>query len=156
MPLPYLSIKPRVISEIKDKDEMLKELKMCSGMFSVMNMVPYSTDQGSSNRLLSIAVKCNQTSLKDVCKMQRDFERLLQNTSESVYEILMNSDEDTKSTSVIKQVKWPVGQTFCAFTTPHCLVTHDEIEDKILISYARSKSIWSMLPCRDEYILKRS
>lgn len=44
MPLPYLSIKPRVISEIKDKDEMLKELKMCSGMFSVMNMVPYSTD----------------------------------------------------------------------------------------------------------------
>ena len=44
MPLPYLSIKPRVTSEIHDKDEMLNELKMCSDMFSVINMVPYSTD----------------------------------------------------------------------------------------------------------------
>ena len=59
MPLPYLCIKPRVIDLVKDKEFLLKELKMSSGMFSVMNMLPYSTDQGSSNRLLAIAVKCN-------------------------------------------------------------------------------------------------
>ena len=87
--------------------------------------------------------------------MQNDFERFLQNTSENVNEILMSSDEETKSTSVIKQAKWPVGQTFCAFSMPDCLVTHEEIENQIFDTYVKSKSIWTMLPGGNSCIRKK-
>ena len=58
----------------------------------------------------------------------------------------MSSDEESKATSIIKQANWPVGQKFCAFSLPACLVTQQEVDDNILLKYARSQSFWTMVP----------
>ena len=91
----------------------------------MMHLIPYSQDQSSNDKLLSIAVRCNATNLNDICKMQADFAALLGNSSESVKDILMNSDEETAATSVISHAKWPVGWNYCAFGLDECLVRQD-------------------------------
>ena len=51
----------------------MQQYRIGVGMFSMMHLVPYSKDQDSCNTLLSIAVKCNKTSLNNLCKNQNDF-----------------------------------------------------------------------------------
>ena len=77
--------------------------------------------------------------------MQRDFAQLVnQNSSECIFDILNNSDEETRATAMIKQARWPVGQTFTAFEMNQCLVKQQDVEDKIVAKYARQESIWSI------------
>ena len=111
-----------------------------TGLFSILNLIPYSDDYGSCNTLLKIAVRCNHTSLITLCKMQKDFEKLLENTSQSVKGILMQSDIATKITSMIKQVKWPADTEFIAFSTPSCAIDKNYVEEKILERYVTSNS----------------
>ena len=58
----------------------------------------------------------------------------------------MKSDVSTKSTSIIKQVNWPVDEKFMAFSVPTCAVDKNTIEKKIEETYAEKQSMWSMFP----------
>lgn len=86
-------IKPGFNDEITVLKNRIEELKMFLGIFSMLQLVPYTTDTGSCNNILKLAVKCNQTSVNNLCNMQRDFKHLLDLSSEVVFEIMSNSDE---------------------------------------------------------------
>lgn len=85
------------------------------GMFSVLEMLPYSQNVAASNKLLEIANVCNETSLISFCDMQDDIEKLMELGSHAVTDILTNSFFESAATKLITQLEWPEDESFIAF-----------------------------------------
>ena len=114
---------------IEEKDE--KEL----GLFSVLEMIPYSTDAGASNKLLSITNMCNSSSLIVFADTQHDVEKLITKGCSSVLDILQNSFYQSQATRMISAVNWPEDYAYLAFPHASCLINQEECSEKIRSAY---------------------
>ena len=110
-------------------------------MYSVLEMIPYSKDQGASKKLLNIAKICKQQSLIVFADCLKDLEHLLDQNQGLVADILDTKFIESISTQKISSIKWPKGESYIAFTHPSCLITQAECQAKIKTSYIeKSKS----------------
>ena len=93
------------------------------GMYSVLEMVPYSGDVGAANKLLNISNKCDSTSLIVFSDTQSDVEKLLDIGGPSVRNILDKTFYESQATRIITTVQYPSDVSSMAFTHPSCLIT---------------------------------
>lgn len=73
------------------KQDPNEKVESLLGMFSVLEMIPYSENTAAANKLLTIMNYCNQSSLIVLADTQDDVKELLGKSSPSVIEILQNS-----------------------------------------------------------------
>lgn len=78
-------------------------------MYSVLEMIPYSGNQGASKKLLAIANNCSQQSIIVFSDTQDDVERLLEHSASLVNTIFGNTFTESIATRKITSVEWPEG-----------------------------------------------
>ena len=93
------------------------------GMYSCLEMIPYSQESGCQNKLMSIANMCAQCQLIVIGDSQKDAKKLLEKTNNSVIEVLQDSFIESEATNLITSIKWPEEENFFAFDFASCLIS---------------------------------
>ena len=104
-------------------------------MYSVLEMIPYSIDVGAANKLLNISGKCDGTSLIVFSDSQADVKKLLDIGGPSIRNILDKTFYESQATRIITTVQYPPEMATMAFTHPSCLITAEEVSEKLYDEY---------------------
>lgn len=101
------------------------------GMYSCLELIAYNNDKAVSERLMNIALHCNQASLMSFASTQDDIYRLFKSNSKQAIKLAEYSWFETKATKNIMSVKWPKDKAFIAFEHHSCLLTQEDCEQRI-------------------------
>ena len=112
-------------------------------MYSVLEMIPYAKDVGAANKLLNISGLCDGTSLIVFSDTQSDVEKLLDIGGPIIKDILDKTFYESQATRIITTVKYPAEMSTMAFTHPSCLITAEEVSEKLYQTYLDQTTTFS-------------
>lgn len=108
-------------------------------------MIAYSTDASASERLMKIALLCEQTSIICFADTVADVSALFKSRMGMAIKLMDASFFETIATKKIMSVTWPKDETFLAFKQKSCLISTDDCEKGVEYAYSKKKSKFEYL-----------